>query len=147
MHWWSFNIFIDEICPYDLYKDLRVTNPAPFAAFLNFVSTPSSITSVCCSSPERFLKLEQERLESKPIKGNFYFSFQDWRANSNVSFESVSCLIFWVRNYWTVIQSFNRWPIKASITRKCKGMKMWYWFLSCIGKLICKLCIRIEQKT
>lgn len=47
-----------------LYCTLRETNPAPFAALLNFL--PCRILS---SSPERFLKLNNGQVETRPIKG------------------------------------------------------------------------------
>ncbi|MCO5574576.1 hypothetical protein L7F22_028364 [Adiantum nelumboides] len=50
-----------------LYLTLRKMNPAPYAAWLNFGSEE---VCVCCSSPERFLRLDQNgMLEAKPIKG------------------------------------------------------------------------------
>lgn len=76
--------------PATLYSVLRRTNPAPYAAFLCFggcdfggapdvssdVSSAVSsdpladVVAVCCSSPERFLRLSAGGvLEAKPIKG------------------------------------------------------------------------------
>ena len=50
-----------------LYLTLRKMNPAPYAAWLNFGTEE---VCICCSSPERFLRLDQEGyLEAKPIKG------------------------------------------------------------------------------
>lgn len=48
----------------DLYLDLRVKNPASFSAFLRFDGF-----TVLSSSPERFLKLEDRKVEMRPIKG------------------------------------------------------------------------------
>jgi para-aminobenzoate synthetase component I len=50
--------------PWLAYQALRVINPAPFAAYL---STP--YVKVLCASPERFLRVEQGRVETRPIKG------------------------------------------------------------------------------
>ena len=50
--------------PYRLYKKLRSINPAPFACYLNF----GDITIVS-SSPERFLKVEGDKAQTRPIKG------------------------------------------------------------------------------
>jgi para-aminobenzoate synthetase component I len=52
--------------PFDLYRRLRRHNPAPFAAYLDFDDL-----AVLSASPERFLRLDQERrlVETRPIKG------------------------------------------------------------------------------
>lgn len=50
--------------PWLAYQALRVLNPAPFSAYL---STPYA--HVLSASPERFLKVQQRRVEAKPIKG------------------------------------------------------------------------------
>ncbi len=47
-----------------LYKRLRETNPATFAAFLDFGDL-----TVASSSPERFLRCREGRVETRPIKG------------------------------------------------------------------------------
>lgn len=50
-----------------LYLTLRKTNPAPYASWLHFGEHGPQ---VCCSSPERFLRLDRGgTLEAKPIKG------------------------------------------------------------------------------
>ncbi|XP_054815007.1 aminodeoxychorismate synthase, chloroplastic isoform X2 [Prosopis cineraria] len=58
---------IKELNSLGLYLHLRERNPAPYAAWLNFSNEDLCI---CCSSPERFLKLDGNGiLEAKPIKG------------------------------------------------------------------------------
>ncbi len=52
------------IPPYELYRHLRHINPAPFAAYLNFDEV--TILSV---SPERFLKVKGDLVETRPMKG------------------------------------------------------------------------------
>jgi para-aminobenzoate synthetase component 1 len=53
-----------EIPPYELYKRLRTVNPAPFASYLNFQGV-----ALVSASPERFLKVQGDRVETRPIKG------------------------------------------------------------------------------
>jgi para-aminobenzoate synthetase component 1 len=50
--------------PYDLYRRLRQINPAPFAAYLAFPEV-----AVVSASPERFIRLSGDRVETRPIKG------------------------------------------------------------------------------
>lgn len=50
--------------PYELYQRLRQLSPAPFAAYLNFDEV-----TVISSSPERFLKVNGDRVETRPMKG------------------------------------------------------------------------------
>jgi para-aminobenzoate synthetase component 1 len=52
------------ITPYELYRWLRQINPAPFACYLGFDGV-----SVVSASPERFLSLRGDRVETRPIKG------------------------------------------------------------------------------
>ena len=52
------------IPPYELYSRLRQVNPAPFASYLNF----DGVTLVS-ASPERFLKLKGDLVETRPVKG------------------------------------------------------------------------------
>ncbi len=50
---------------WELYKQLRIVNPAPFSSYLRFPEA-----EVISSSPERFLKLDNNKvIESRPIKG------------------------------------------------------------------------------
>jgi len=53
-----------EIPPYELYKRLRMVNPAPFASYLNFPGV-----AIVSASPERFLKVRGDLVETRPIKG------------------------------------------------------------------------------
>ncbi|MFI5018980.1 MAG: aminodeoxychorismate synthase, component I, partial [Dongiales bacterium] len=50
--------------PFALYCALRRRNPAPFAAYLRHGEV-----AIVSASPERFLKLAQGRVETRPIKG------------------------------------------------------------------------------
>ena len=49
---------------YELYKRLRKINPAPFANYFNFDGV-----SIVGASPERFLKVRGDWVETRPIKG------------------------------------------------------------------------------
>ncbi len=53
-----------DVDPWLLYRHLRWENPAPFAAYLDF--GPFQVLS---SSPERFLRVDGRRVETRPIKG------------------------------------------------------------------------------
>lgn len=50
--------------PWSLYQRLHIQNPAPFAAFL-----PYEDFQVLCSSPERFIRIQNGKIETRPIKG------------------------------------------------------------------------------
>jgi para-aminobenzoate synthetase component 1 len=50
--------------PYELYQRLRRINPAPFAGYFNFDGV-----SIVGASPERFLKVRGDWVETRPIKG------------------------------------------------------------------------------
>ena len=52
------------VSTYQLYRRLRQINPAPFASYLNF----DGITIVG-ASPERFLRVDGDFVETRPIKG------------------------------------------------------------------------------
>lgn len=53
-----------SVTPYELYLQLRLINPAPFASYLDF----NGITIVS-ASPERFLRFRDGEVETRPIKG------------------------------------------------------------------------------
>lgn len=53
-----------SIHPFELYRRLRQVNPAPFSAYLDFGEI-----AVVSSSPERFLRRQGDRVETRPIKG------------------------------------------------------------------------------
>ena len=50
--------------PYELYRRLRRINPSPFAGYLNFKDV-----TIASASPERFLRLEGDLVETRPMKG------------------------------------------------------------------------------
>lgn len=50
--------------PWELYRRLRRVNPAPFAAYL-----PLKEGTIASASPERFLRVSQGQVETRPIKG------------------------------------------------------------------------------
>lgn len=50
--------------PLELYRRLRQSSPAPFAAYLDFGGV-----RILSSSPERFLKVQGGRVQTRPIKG------------------------------------------------------------------------------
>ena len=50
--------------PLAFYCRLRVSNPAPFAALLRYGKL-----TIASSSPERFLRLDGQQVETRPIKG------------------------------------------------------------------------------
>lgn len=53
-----------SLSPYELYRKLREINPAPFASYIDFDGI-----SIVGASPERFLKVQGEQVETRPIKG------------------------------------------------------------------------------
>ncbi|MCC5911804.1 MAG: aminodeoxychorismate synthase component I [Clostridiaceae bacterium] len=50
--------------PYELYGKLRKINPAPFASFIDFGEG-----HIVSSSPERFIQVKDNIIETRPIKG------------------------------------------------------------------------------
>lgn len=53
-----------KFSPFSHYKKLRGVNSAPFSAFMNFGDFQLS-----CSSPERFLSVKNNIVDTRPIKG------------------------------------------------------------------------------
>jgi para-aminobenzoate synthetase component I len=49
---------------FNAYLRLRSQSPAPYAAFLNFPKI-----QILCNSPERFISVQNGRVETRPIKG------------------------------------------------------------------------------
>lgn len=53
-----------QAAPYDAFRYLRTYNPAPFSAYLE-----GEDWAVCCASMERFLRLRDGVVQTRPIKG------------------------------------------------------------------------------
>ena len=51
---------------FELYRQMRSVNPVPFAAYIEL---DGEELSVCCASPERFLRKKGRTVISEPIKG------------------------------------------------------------------------------
>ncbi|WP_250160089.1 aminodeoxychorismate synthase component I [Caloranaerobacter azorensis] len=49
---------------YEIYRDLRTVSPAPFGAYLKFDEV-----EILSNSPERFIKVKNRIVETRPIKG------------------------------------------------------------------------------
>jgi para-aminobenzoate synthetase component 1 len=61
----SQEFIFEGICrPFDVFRQLMEINPAPFSAYLK-----TDLYTIVSTSPERFLKRENQRLETRPIKG------------------------------------------------------------------------------
>lgn len=50
--------------PYEVFKRLQQHNPAPFSAYLNYEEG-----EIISASPERFLRIQNGKIETRPIKG------------------------------------------------------------------------------
>ena len=50
--------------PYEVYKRLMEKNPAPFSAYMNYQGL-----QIISASPERFLKMKNRKITTRPIKG------------------------------------------------------------------------------
>ena len=53
-----------HFCAYTHYMKMRETNAAPFAGFMNL-----NEIKISSASPERFLRIEDKKVETRPIKG------------------------------------------------------------------------------
>jgi len=63
--------------PYELYRKLNGINPSPFSAYLNFGET-----RVISSSPELFLRISDNTIETRPMKGT--------RPRGSTTFEDIA---------------------------------------------------------
>ena len=59
----QFRIY-SEKKPYEVFKILRRLSPSPFGAYIQYENF-----AIICSSPERFLKVRENKLTTCPIKG------------------------------------------------------------------------------
>lgn len=50
--------------PYEVFQRLQQHNPAPFSAYLNYEEG-----EIISASPERFLRIQNGKIETRPIKG------------------------------------------------------------------------------
>jgi anthranilate/para-aminobenzoate synthase component I len=50
--------------PFELYRKLRKVNPSPFSGYINFEQL-----SLISSSPERLVKVHEQKVETRPIAG------------------------------------------------------------------------------
>ena len=50
--------------PLEVFYDLRTANPSPFGGYLNYGDY-----QIICASPERFLKMRDRKVNTRPIKG------------------------------------------------------------------------------
>ncbi len=60
---------------WELFKQLKALNPAPYAAYINL---PGG--TILSSSPERFIRVVDQQVETKPIKGTVHrsvFAYED----------------------------------------------------------------------
>lgn len=71
-----------------LYLKLRETNSAPFACFIK-----NKTYSILSSSPERFLKLENNQIETRPIKGTLSDKFPPELLENNQKDRSENIMI------------------------------------------------------
>ncbi len=55
---------VSGIHPYDIYRVLREVNPSPFACYLDLPEV-----KIISSSPERLVRLESSRVDTRPIAG------------------------------------------------------------------------------
>jgi len=72
------NQYYFEGCSWHLYKKMREAGPVPFGAYLEL-----NDIKICCASPERFLKRENNHVHSQPIKGTISNSEKSELADLN----------------------------------------------------------------
>lgn len=53
-----------SMAPYEMFRRLRRSNPSPFGGYFNYGGF-----QVVCASPERFLQMRKNQVQTRPIKG------------------------------------------------------------------------------
>jgi para-aminobenzoate synthetase component 1 len=53
-----------SVAPCEMFRMLRKTNPSPFGGYFNYGDF-----QVVCASPERFLRMQNRKIQTRPIKG------------------------------------------------------------------------------
>jgi para-aminobenzoate synthetase component I len=73
------------------YKKLREISPAPFMAYMQLPLSKNECFQVLCNSPERFIQVTGDHVETRPIKGTRP-RFKDVKQDSDSANELLSSL-------------------------------------------------------
>jgi para-aminobenzoate synthetase component I len=76
---------------WQMYKKLRTLSPAPFMAFMQLPLNASECFQVLSNSPERFIQMNGDHVETRPIKGTRP-RFKDPEQDSNSANELLTSL-------------------------------------------------------
>ncbi len=76
---------------WQMYKKLRTTSPAPFMAFMQLPLSKSEYFQVLSNSPERFIQMIGDHVETRPIKGTRP-RFKNAKQDSNSANELLTSL-------------------------------------------------------